>query len=97
MLATSANGHPAAAVYSRDRNGQLRPYGICVLMVTSAGIRRVSSFGDARPDSRIRVPGGRPGVRDVTWRAEAGRTFLAAPGPGAAARKLPVITIASDH
>jgi RNA polymerase sigma-70 factor, ECF subfamily len=47
MLATSANGQPAAAVYSRDRNGQLRPHGICVLTVTSAGIRRVSSFGDA--------------------------------------------------
>jgi RNA polymerase sigma-70 factor (ECF subfamily) len=47
MLATSANGQPAAAVYTRDGNGSIQPYGICVLTVTSAGIRRVSSFGDA--------------------------------------------------
>jgi RNA polymerase sigma-70 factor (ECF subfamily) len=47
MLATSANGQPAAAVYTRDGNGGIQPYGICVLTVTSAGIRRVSSFGDA--------------------------------------------------
>ena len=47
MLATSANGQPAAAAYSRDRSGQLQPYGICVFTMTSAGISRVSSFGDA--------------------------------------------------
>jgi RNA polymerase sigma-70 factor, ECF subfamily len=47
MLATSANGQPAAATYSRDRNGRLQPYGICVLTVTSAGICRVLSSGDA--------------------------------------------------
>lgn len=46
MLATSANGQPAAAAYTRDQNGNYRPYGICVLTVTSAGIRRISSFGD---------------------------------------------------
>jgi RNA polymerase sigma-70 factor, ECF subfamily len=46
MLATSANGQPAAAVYQRDHEGNYQPYGICVLTVTSAGIRRVSSFGD---------------------------------------------------
>ncbi len=57
MLATSANGQPAAAVYTRSRNGCLEPYGICVLTVTSAGIRRVSSFGDA---SLIPVFGYRP-------------------------------------
>jgi len=48
MLATSANGQPAAAVYTRDQHGNYRPYGICVLTVTSAGIRRISSFGDPR-------------------------------------------------
>ena len=47
MLATTANGQPAAATYNRDRNGELQPYGICVLTVTSAGISRVTSFGDA--------------------------------------------------
>lgn len=41
MLATSSNGQPAAAVYLHDQ-----PYGICVLTVTDAGIRRISSFGD---------------------------------------------------
>jgi len=46
MLATSANGQPAAAAYTRDSGGNYQPYGICVLTVTSAGIRRISSFGD---------------------------------------------------
>jgi RNA polymerase sigma-70 factor (ECF subfamily) len=46
MLATSANGQPAAAVYQRDHDGNYQPYGICVLTVTSEGIRRISSFGD---------------------------------------------------
>jgi RNA polymerase sigma-70 factor (ECF subfamily) len=46
MLATSANGQPAAAAYLRDQHGNYQPYGICVLTVTSAGIRRISSFGD---------------------------------------------------
>ncbi len=46
MLATSANGQPAAAAYLRDQHGSYRPYGICVLTVTEAGIRRISSFGD---------------------------------------------------
>jgi RNA polymerase sigma-70 factor, ECF subfamily len=48
MLATSANGQPAAAVYTRDEHGNYQPYGICVLSVTEAGIRRISSFGDPR-------------------------------------------------
>ncbi|HXB46517.1 MAG TPA: hypothetical protein VNW50_02055, partial [Streptosporangiaceae bacterium] len=48
MLATSANGQPAAAAYTRDQDGNYQPYGICVLTVTSAGIRRVSSFGDPK-------------------------------------------------
>jgi RNA polymerase sigma-70 factor (ECF subfamily) len=48
MLATSANGQPAAAAYTRDRQGNYRPYGICVLTVTDTGIRRISSFGDPR-------------------------------------------------
>jgi RNA polymerase sigma-70 factor (ECF subfamily) len=48
MLATSANGQPAAAAYTRDPHGNYQPYGICVLTVTGAGIRRISSFGDPR-------------------------------------------------
>jgi RNA polymerase sigma-70 factor (ECF subfamily) len=46
MLATSANGQPAAAAYTRDQHGDYQPYGICVLTVTSQGISRVSSFAD---------------------------------------------------
>jgi RNA polymerase sigma-70 factor (ECF subfamily) len=46
MLATSANGQPAAAAFTRDQDGTYQPYGVCVLTVTSAGIRRISSFGD---------------------------------------------------
>ena len=46
MLATSANGQPAAAAFTRGQDGNHQPYGICVLTVTTAGIRRISSFGD---------------------------------------------------
>ena len=46
MLATSANGQPAAAAYTRDQDGNYQPYGICVLTVTSQGIRQILSFGD---------------------------------------------------
>jgi RNA polymerase sigma-70 factor, ECF subfamily len=46
MLATSANGQPAAAAYTCDSGGNYQPYGICVLTVTGSGIRRISSFGD---------------------------------------------------
>ena len=46
MLATSANGQPAAAAYTRDQHGNYQPYGICVLTVTSQGIRQIRSFAD---------------------------------------------------
>jgi RNA polymerase sigma-70 factor (ECF subfamily) len=46
MLATSANGQPAAAAYTRDAHGNYYAYGICVLTVTDEGISRISSFGD---------------------------------------------------
>ena len=46
MLATSANGQPAAAAYTRDARGNYQPYGICVLTVTSQGISKISSFAD---------------------------------------------------
>lgn len=48
MLATRANGQPAAAAYIRDRHGHYLPYGICVLTMTNAGISRISSFGEPR-------------------------------------------------
>jgi RNA polymerase sigma-70 factor, ECF subfamily len=56
MLATSANGQPAAAVYTRDRRGNYQPYGICVLTVTGQGISRVSSFGDPGLVTRFGLP-----------------------------------------
>ena len=46
MVATGANGQPAAVAYHRDDQGQYHPYGVCVLTVTAAGIRRITSFGD---------------------------------------------------
>jgi RNA polymerase sigma-70 factor, ECF subfamily len=46
MLATSANGQPATAAYTRDQHGNYQPYGICVLTVTNQGIRQIRSFGD---------------------------------------------------
>jgi len=60
MLATSANGQPAAAAYVRDQNGSYQPYGICVLtVVDAAGILRITSFGDP---SLVTVFGFRPGM-----------------------------------
>jgi RNA polymerase sigma-70 factor, ECF subfamily len=64
MLATSANGQPAAAVWIRDDHGDYQPYGICLLTVTDEGIRRITSFGDPEliamcgfsPDTAGRTP-----------------------------------------
>lgn len=44
MMATSANGQPAAAVYRRDSEGVLRPNGIVVLAATASGVSRVIAF-----------------------------------------------------
>jgi RNA polymerase sigma-70 factor, ECF subfamily len=46
MLATSANGQPAATAYTRDQHGNYQPYGICVLTVTGEGISHIRSFAD---------------------------------------------------
>ena len=46
MLATSANGQPAAVAYTRDQYGKYQAYGICVLTVTGQGIRQIRSFAD---------------------------------------------------
>jgi RNA polymerase sigma-70 factor, ECF subfamily len=61
MLATSANGQPAAAAYTRDRDGGYQPYGIVVLTVTGAGIDRVSCFGDPGLVSLFGFPARGPG------------------------------------
>jgi len=46
MLATRANGQPAAACYCRDADGAYRPYGIVVLTTTSRGVSKIVSFGE---------------------------------------------------
>ena len=46
MLATTANGQPAAAVYHRGADGVLRASDIVVLAATASGIRRVVAFHD---------------------------------------------------
>ena len=46
MIATTANGQPAAAVYHRDADGTLRADGIVVLAPTATGVSRVIKFHD---------------------------------------------------
>lgn len=46
MIATAANGQPAAAVYHRGSDGALAADGIVVLAPTAAGISRVVKFHD---------------------------------------------------
>ena len=46
MLATTANGQPAAVVYHRDAGGALRADGAVVLAATAAGVSRVIKFHD---------------------------------------------------
>jgi RNA polymerase sigma-70 factor (ECF subfamily) len=60
MLATSANGQPAAAAYTRDQDGGYQPYGVVVFTVTGAGIDRVSCFGDPGLVGQFGFPGRGP-------------------------------------
>ena len=46
MIATTANGQPAAAVYHRAADGTLRASDIVVLAPTAAGVSRVIAFHD---------------------------------------------------
>jgi len=46
MIATTANGQPAAAVYHRDADGALRADGAVVLAPTATGVSRVVKFHD---------------------------------------------------
>ncbi|WP_328323745.1 RNA polymerase subunit sigma-70 [Kribbella sp. NBC_00382] len=46
MLATTANGQPAAAVYRRDADGMLRADGVVVLTATATGVSHVVKFHD---------------------------------------------------
>jgi RNA polymerase sigma-70 factor (ECF subfamily) len=46
MIATAANGQPAAIVYHRDADATLRANGAVVLAPTATGISRVTAFED---------------------------------------------------
>jgi RNA polymerase sigma-70 factor (ECF subfamily) len=46
MIPTTANGQPAAVVYHRDADGELRADGTVVLAATAAGVSRVIKFHD---------------------------------------------------
>jgi RNA polymerase sigma-70 factor (TIGR02960 family) len=46
MIATTANGQPAAVVYNRDADSALRAHGIVVLAPTATGVSRVIEFAD---------------------------------------------------
>ena len=46
MIATSANGQPAAVVYHRDADGALRADGAVALAPTVTGVARVIKFHD---------------------------------------------------
>ena len=44
LVATSANGQPAFAVYARGGDGVLRPHALHVLTVTAEGVSRIVAF-----------------------------------------------------
>jgi RNA polymerase sigma-70 factor (ECF subfamily) len=46
MIATTANGQPAAVVYHRDTDGALRADGVVVLAPTATGVSQVVKFHD---------------------------------------------------
>jgi RNA polymerase sigma-70 factor (TIGR02960 family) len=46
MIATTANGQPAAVVYHRDADGALRADGAVILAPTATGVSRVIKFHD---------------------------------------------------
>ncbi|HEX3257763.1 MAG TPA: sigma-70 family RNA polymerase sigma factor [Pseudonocardia sp.] len=62
MVATTANGQPAAVVYHRGADGALRGDGVVVLAATATGISRVTKFLDPALVATFGCPGdGQPG------------------------------------
>jgi RNA polymerase sigma-70 factor (ECF subfamily) len=45
MVATIANGQPAAAAYERGEDGVHRAFGLGVLTVAGGGIARITVYG----------------------------------------------------
>jgi NADPH:quinone reductase-like Zn-dependent oxidoreductase len=73
MIATTANGQPAAVVYHRDADGVLRADGAVVLAATATGVSRVIKFHDPAlvatfgfPDVLAHWPA-KPGKRYEDW------------------------------
>ena len=66
MVATSANGQPAAAAYRRDDGGGYRAFAIVVLTTTTKGIARITLFADAGLFERFGLPPTQP----AAWRAQ---------------------------
>ncbi|MGH3285851.1 MAG: hypothetical protein ACRDPD_14380 [Streptosporangiaceae bacterium] len=56
MIATAANGQPAAAAYRRGRDGAHHAYAIVVLTATTTGIGRIVVFGDPGLFRRFGLP-----------------------------------------
>jgi len=56
MVATSANGQPAAAAYRRDDDGGYSAFAIVVLTATATGIARITLFVDAGLFPRFGLP-----------------------------------------
>jgi RNA polymerase sigma-70 factor (ECF subfamily) len=56
MIATAANGQPAAAAYRRGDDGAYRAYGIVVLTASATGIARLVVFGEPGLFGRFGLP-----------------------------------------
>jgi RNA polymerase sigma-70 factor (ECF subfamily) len=62
MVATAANGQPAAAAYQRGTDGTYRAFGIVVLTASATGIGGLVVFGDPGPFGWFGLP--------LTWELE---------------------------
>jgi RNA polymerase sigma-70 factor, ECF subfamily len=60
MVATMANGQPAAAGYHRDRHGGYQAHALTVLTMTVAGIARIDTFLDPGRFPKFGLPGQLP-------------------------------------
>ncbi len=60
MVATSANGQPAAAGYHRDSSGRYQAHALTVLTVTAAGIARIDTFLEPALFPKFGLPGQLP-------------------------------------
>jgi RNA polymerase sigma-70 factor (ECF subfamily) len=67
MIATTANGQPAAVVYHRDSGGALRADGAVVLAATAAGVSRVVKFHDPALAAAFGFPDVLTATADVPW------------------------------